>query len=78
MTTRSAEEIDKFRKLAAEWWDPDGSLRGLHSMNGVRVPMVLEAMAASESLVRLFRRFDLGFELSAKVVFRVVRIVRTQ
>ena len=55
MTTRSAEEIDKFRKLADEWWEPNGNLRGLHSMNGVRVPMVLEAVSASESPVRRTR-----------------------
>lgn len=50
MTTRSEEEIDKFRKMADEWWDLKSNLKGLHSMNGLRVPMVLEAMGKSETL----------------------------
>ena len=50
MTTRSEEEIDKFRKMADEWWEPDGNLKGLHSMNGLRVAMVAEAMGKSGTL----------------------------
>ena len=50
MSTRSEEEIDKFRKMADEWWDLDGNLKGLHSMNNLRVAMVLEAIGKSETL----------------------------
>lgn len=32
----SAEEIARFDKLAASWWDPDGQSRPLHDLNPVR------------------------------------------
>ena len=50
MSTRSEEEIDKFRKMADDWWDLEGNLKGLHSMNGVRVPMVLQAVGQDGTL----------------------------
>ena len=43
MSTRSEDEIDKFRQMADDWWDASGSAKGLHSMNGLRVAMVSEA-----------------------------------
>ncbi len=35
--TVSAEEVRKFDRLAARWWDPTGPMRPLHQMNPVRV-----------------------------------------
>ena len=35
-TNVSAEEIARFEKLAARWWDPDGESRPLHDLNPVR------------------------------------------
>ncbi len=43
--TVSAEEIEKFAKLASRWWDPNGPMKPLHQMNPVRVDWILEAMA---------------------------------
>src|SRR3954471_24571875 len=31
------EEVEQFGKLAAEWWDPDGSSAMLHKLNPVRL-----------------------------------------
>jgi 2-polyprenyl-6-hydroxyphenyl methylase/3-demethylubiquinone-9 3-methyltransferase len=36
----SAEEIARFEKLAARWWDPDGESRPLHDLNPVRAAYV--------------------------------------
>lgn len=36
-TTVSAEEIRKFDRLAGRWWDPNGPMRPLHSMNPARL-----------------------------------------
>lgn len=38
----SAEEIERFGKLAARWWDPDGETRPLHDLNPVRASYVAE------------------------------------
>ena len=44
MSTLNAKEIKKFEAIAAEWWNPNGPAKGLHSMNGVRVPFVTEGL----------------------------------
>src|SRR5487761_2059215 len=36
----SPEEIARFGKLAARWWDPDGESRPLHDLNPVRTAYV--------------------------------------
>ena len=37
MTTVDAAEVDKFDRLAAEWWNPDGKFKPLHKFNPVRL-----------------------------------------
>ena len=32
-----ADEVERFDRLAAQWWDPDGPMRPLHAMNPLRV-----------------------------------------
>ncbi|WP_240732361.1 MULTISPECIES: bifunctional 2-polyprenyl-6-hydroxyphenol methylase/3-demethylubiquinol 3-O-methyltransferase UbiG [Dyella] len=38
----SPEEIARFGKLAARWWDPDGESRPLHDLNPVRAGYVAD------------------------------------
>jgi len=45
MSTLNAQELKKFEAIAAEWWNPNGPAKGLHSMNGVRVPFVTEGLS---------------------------------
>ena len=35
--TINKEEIEKFSRLAEEWWDPDGNFKPLHKFNPVRI-----------------------------------------
>jgi 2-polyprenyl-6-hydroxyphenyl methylase/3-demethylubiquinone-9 3-methyltransferase len=39
------EELARFGKLAARWWDPDGESRPLHDLNPVRLGFVAERVA---------------------------------
>src|SRR5690349_4676753 len=39
-TNVSPDEIARFDKLAARWWDPDGESRPLHDLNPVRAAYV--------------------------------------
>jgi 2-polyprenyl-6-hydroxyphenyl methylase/3-demethylubiquinone-9 3-methyltransferase len=39
------EELARFGKLAARWWDPDGESRPLHDLNPVRLAYVAERVA---------------------------------
>ena len=35
-------EIDKFSKLASQWWDTDGPMKPLHQLNPLRLQFVQE------------------------------------
>jgi 2-polyprenyl-6-hydroxyphenyl methylase/3-demethylubiquinone-9 3-methyltransferase len=43
-TNVSPEEIARFGKLAARWWDPDGESRPLHDLNPVRAAYVADRL----------------------------------
>jgi 2-polyprenyl-6-hydroxyphenyl methylase/3-demethylubiquinone-9 3-methyltransferase len=40
MTSANADEIAKFSALAAQWWDPDGPLKGLHKLQPARLQFI--------------------------------------
>jgi 2-polyprenyl-6-hydroxyphenyl methylase/3-demethylubiquinone-9 3-methyltransferase len=39
-TTINAEEVDKFGRMAEEWWDPTGKFRPIHKFNPVRLAYI--------------------------------------
>ena len=41
-TTVNDAEVDKFGRLAAEWWDPKGKMAPLHRLNPVRLAFIRE------------------------------------
>ena len=42
MTSVNKKEIDKFSKMANEWWDPDGKFKPLHKFNPTRIKYIKE------------------------------------
>ena len=42
MTTINKEEIQKFSKLADEWWDVNGKFKPLHMFNPIRIEYITE------------------------------------
>ncbi len=42
MTSVNKKEIDKFSKMADEWWDPEGKFKPLHKFNPTRVKYLKE------------------------------------
>ena len=40
MTTVDKKEIEKFSKLAKEWWNPNGKFKPLHLFNPVRIEFI--------------------------------------
>ena len=42
MTTINQEEIQKFSKLAEEWWDVSGKFKPLHMFNPIRIEYITE------------------------------------
>ncbi len=45
ISTVATDEIDRFRRMAASWWDPHGQYRALHRLNPVRVDYVRDHLA---------------------------------
>jgi 2-polyprenyl-6-hydroxyphenyl methylase / 3-demethylubiquinone-9 3-methyltransferase len=49
-TTIDPAEVDKFSKLAAEWWNPKGKFGVLHKFNPVRLATIKEQVCARFAL----------------------------
>ena len=46
MSTIDSAEVDKFDRLAAEWWNPRGKFKPLHKFNPVRLAYLRETLCA--------------------------------
>ena len=44
MTTVNKKEIEKFSKLAKDWWNPNGKFKPLHLFNPVRIKFIKEKL----------------------------------
>ncbi len=44
MTSVNKKEIDKFSKIANEWWDPEGKFKPLHKFNPIRIKYIKESI----------------------------------
>ncbi len=42
MTSVNKKEIEKFSKIASEWWDPEGKFKPLHKFNPIRIRYIKE------------------------------------
>ena len=52
MTTINKEEIQKFSKLADQWWDVNGKFKPLHMFNPIRIEYILEEISKHFKLNR--------------------------
>ena len=52
MTTINKEEIQKFSKLADEWWDVNGKFKPLHMFNPIRIEYIVEEISKHFKLNR--------------------------
>ena len=46
MTTINREEIQKFSKLADQWWDANGKFKPLHAFNPIRIKYIIDKCTA--------------------------------
>ena len=40
INTINKEEIEKFNKIAEEWWNPNGKFKPLHKFNPIRIEYI--------------------------------------
>lgn len=50
MQTTNQDELNKFEKMADEWWDPTGKFKPLHRYNPVRIDYILSKIHAHFNL----------------------------
>ena len=51
MSSVNKKEIEKFSKIAAEWWDPKGKFKPLHKFNPIRIKYIKENIINTFKLV---------------------------
>ncbi len=47
MTSINKKEIEKFSKIAAEWWNPEGKFKPLHKFNPIRIKYIKDNIIKS-------------------------------
>ena len=50
MSSINKKEIEKFSKMATEWWDPNGKFKPLHKFNPIRIKYIKENIINNFSL----------------------------
>ena len=66
MSTVNQKEIEKFSKMADEWWDPNGKFKPLHRFNPIRIKYIKEniinnfKIKANENPLRNIKILDIG------------------
>ena len=67
MTTINKEEIQKFSKLADEWWDVKGKFKPLHMFNPIRIEYIIDHISnhfgldkEKENLLKELKILDIG------------------
>ena len=48
-TTINKEEIQKFSKLAQEWWDVNGKFKPLHMFNPIRIRYITDTIKTTST-----------------------------
>ncbi len=66
MNSINKKEIEKFSKIAEEWWNPDGKFKPLHNFNPIRIKYIKEniikdfKIKPSEKPLKKFNLLDIG------------------
>ena len=56
--TINQEEVEKFNKIAEEWWDPKGKFKPLHKFNPIRIKYI------KENIIKEFKLRNKRYPLS--------------
>ena len=58
MNTINKKEIDKFSKIANEWWNPEGKFKPLHKFNPIRIDYLKKNIINHFMHCRIKQQFD--------------------
>jgi len=57
MNSINKKEIEKFSKIAEEWWDPNGKFKPLHNFNPIRIKYIKDNIVKDFNIKSLNRPF---------------------
>ena len=66
MSSVNKKEIEKFSKMASEWWDPEGKFKPLHKFNPIRIKYIKDniiysfKLKSKEKPLRKINILDIG------------------
>ena len=52
MNSVNSKEIQKFSKIAEEWWNPNGKFKPLHKFNPIRISYIKENIIESFNIIQ--------------------------
>jgi len=52
LSTVDKIEVEKFSKLASDWWNPNGKFKPLHLFNPTRIKFIKEKLVLELSLLK--------------------------
>ena len=56
--TINKKEIEKFSKIAEEWWDPNGKFRPLHKFNPIRIKYIRDTILSEFNIKSNHKPFE--------------------
>ena len=56
--TINKKEIEKFSKIAEEWWNPEGKFKPLHKFNPIRINYIKENIVSDLKIKNKYKPFN--------------------
>ena len=73
MTSVNKKEIDKFSKMADEWWDPEGKFKPLHKFNPIRIKYIKENIIDNFKLKNILIKNNLNLKKIDGMNFNILK-----
>ena len=70
MTTVNKKEIEKFSRMAEEWWDVEGKFKPLHKFNPIRIKYIKESVIENFKLQNNEKLPLMGIDLLEERIFK--------
>ena len=76
MNSINKKEIEKFSRIAEEWWNPDGKFKPLHNFNPVRIKYIKDNIVKDFNIKTSSKPFkgikvlDIGYWMWWRVTIR--------
>ena len=71
--TINQKEINKFSKIAKEWWDPEGKFAPLHKFNPIRIKYIKDSVINHYNITAKHKPFKNVWLSGCFSCFKIVR-----